>query len=184
MARLLRRLIAWQLALRFRNRLKIGMMPGVQLISESLFDAVTGKASESSRRRLNYNFHSGPADNPHRFLNVMLRGTYIQPHRHLSPPKSETFLVLEGAADVILFDEQGNITARHRLGGASQQGRIWGIDLPPGVWHTIVARTERVICFEVKPGPWDPSTDKEFAPWAPAESDGAVAAYLQSLIGS
>ena len=26
-------------------------------------------------------------DNPHRFLNVMVRGTYIIPHRHCDPPQ-------------------------------------------------------------------------------------------------
>ena len=57
-------------------------------------------------------FHSGPADNPYCFLNVLLRGTYIRPHRHLVPPKSESFLVLEGLADVILFDNQGAIFPR------------------------------------------------------------------------
>ena len=86
-------------------------MPEVKLISGALFDTVAALATASPRLRMNYNFHSDPADNPHRFLNVLLRGTYIRPHRHLVPPKSESFLVLEGMADVILFDDQGAITA-------------------------------------------------------------------------
>ncbi|MBV8728438.1 MAG: WbuC family cupin fold metalloprotein [Acidobacteriia bacterium] len=157
-------------------------MSQVNLITESLFDKVAEDASESPRRRMNYNFHSGPEDNPHRFLNVLLNGTYIRPHRHLSPPKSETFLVLEGAADVIVFDDAGAITARHHLGTDLPEGKVWGVDLTPGVWHTILARSERVICFEVKPGPWDPASDKDFAPWAPAEKDPAAAGYLEKLI--
>jgi len=157
-------------------------MTEVKLISESLFNTVADAASESPRCRMNHNFHSGRADNPHRFLNVLLLGTYIRPHRHLDPPKSETCLVLEETADVILFDDCGAIRARHRLGTDSPQGRIWGVDLAPGIWHTIVARSARVICFEVKPGPWDASNDKDFAAWAPAENDAAAAAYLQNLI--
>jgi len=62
---------------------KIGTMAEVQLISGALFNKVADLASESPRRRKNHNFHSGPADNPHRFLNVLLAGTYIRPHRHL-----------------------------------------------------------------------------------------------------
>lgn len=158
----------------------------MNLISEALFDAVALDASGSPRRRMNHNFHSGPDDNPHRFLNVLLLGTYIRPHRHADPPKSETFVVLEGAADVLIFNEDGVILERHRLGALestrSPEGRLWGIDLPAGVWHTILARTERVVCFEVKPGPWKPASDKEFAPWAPAENDAAAAAYLESLL--
>lgn len=158
-------------------------MTEVKLISGALFETVAALASSSPRLRMNHNFHSSPADNPHRFLNVLLRGTYIRPHRHLAPPKSESFLVLEGIADVILFDDHGAITARYRLGAESPEGHLWGVDLPPGVWHTVVPRTTRVVCFEVKPGPWIPATDKEFASWAPAENDPDAAAYCKSLPG-
>ena len=157
-------------------------MTEVKLISGDLFDTVAGLAAASPRLRMNHNFHSGPADNPHRFLNVLLRGTYIRPHRHSDPPKSETFLVLEGAADVILFDDSGGIAARYHLGSDTPEGRLWGVDLAPGVWHTVLPVTDRAVCFEVKPGPWEPASDKEFAPWAPAESDPAAPAYCKALM--
>jgi len=157
-------------------------MSEVQLISDALFDTVAAAAAESPRFRMNHNFHAGAADNPHRFLNVLLKGTYIQPHRHTDPPKSESFLVLEGMADVILFDDTGTVTARYRLGADSPEGRLWGVDISPGVWHTILPRTAQVICYEVKPGPWIPATDKEFADWAPAEGDPAAAGYAAALL--
>jgi len=153
-----------------------------KLISARLFEAVAERAARSPRRRMNHNFHESASDNPHRFLNVLLRGTYIRPHRHSAPPKSETFLVLEGEADAILFDERGAITARHSLGVETADGRVWGIDLAPGVWHTVLPRTARVVCFEVKPGPWEPANDKEFAPWAPAEGSAEAEDYCRGLL--
>jgi len=131
---------------------------------------------------MNHNFHFGSADNPHRFLNVLMQGTYIQPHRHSNPPKSETFLVLEGTADVILFDDDGAVTARYRLGEDSAEGHLWGVDIPAGTWHTILPRTARAVCFEVKPGPWQPSNDKEFAGWAPSENESSAPAYARNLL--
>jgi cupin fold WbuC family metalloprotein len=131
---------------------------------------------------MNHNFHVGPDDNPHRFLNVLLRGTYIRPHRHADPPKAESFLVLEGAAELILFDDAGRITERYQLGMEARGGKTWGVDLAAGIWHTIVAVTDRVVCFEVKPGPWEPSSDKEFATWAPAEGASGAGAYLEGLM--
>jgi cupin fold WbuC family metalloprotein len=154
----------------------------VQFIDEDLFDQVALRAQSVSRRRMNHNFHAGAEDNPHRFLNVLLRGTYIRPHRHLDPPKSEAFLVLEGQAEVIVFNEEGAVTARYLLGAVVNGGKRWGVDLAPGVWHTVVALTERVICYEVKPGPWEPASDKEFATWAPTESDPAAPRYLETLL--
>lgn len=157
-------------------------MSEVQPISAALFGTLADLAAASPRRRMNHNFHQAPADNPHRFLNVLLSGTYIRPHRHSSPPKSETFLVLEGIADAVLFDDRGSITARYSLGAEMPEGRLWGVDLPPGVWHTILPRTARVVCFEVKPGPWEPATDKEFAPWAPSEGSPSAAGYCRLLL--
>lgn len=154
----------------------------VTAITGALFDSVTERAAASPRLRMNHNFHNSPEDNPHRFLNVLLKGTYIRPHRHTTPPKPETFLVLEGAADVIIFDESGAITERYHLGSDSPEGRVWGIDIAPGVWHTILPRTDRAVCFEVKPGPWQPASDKEFAEWAPAENDPEAAAYSKALL--
>ena len=153
----------------------------VQLITETLFDAVAERAASSPRRRMNHNFHSSPQENPHRFLNVLLKGTYIRPHRHVDPPKTETFVVLEGEAEVLVFDAGGQVTERYLLGRRTAAGKNWGIDLPPGIWHTILAVTDRVTCLEVKPGPWEPATDKDWAPWAPQESDPSAADYLKSL---
>jgi cupin fold WbuC family metalloprotein len=156
----------------------------IGLITTRLFDAVAERAANSPRRRMNHNFHSSPKDNPHRFLNILMAGTYVRPHRHITPPKAESFIVLEGAADVVLFDDQGVETARYHLGTETAEGHLWGVDLPPGIWHTVVARSPRVVCFEVKPGPWHPSTDKDFATWAPDEGDPSAPAYCRSLAGT
>ncbi|MFN9262216.1 MAG: WbuC family cupin fold metalloprotein [Acidobacteriota bacterium] len=144
-------------------------MENIQLLTHALFESIEGEALGSARRRKNFNFHASAAENPHRMLNVLCRGTYVRPHRHVTPPKSEAFIPLTGAVGVVLFDDAGAVTAAHRLDAA---GPVRGIDLPPGVWHTVIALTEASVCYEVKPGPWEPASDKDFAAWAPAE--GAV----------
>jgi cupin fold WbuC family metalloprotein len=153
----------------------------IQIIDEALFDEVAARALAAPRQRMNHNFHATAEDNPHRFLNVLLQNTYIRPHRHLNPPKSEAFLVLEGVAEVIVFTAEGDITARYRLGEAINGRKRWGVDLAPGVWHTVIAISPRAVCYEVKPGPWEPASDKEFAAWAPAEGDPKVPEFLQLL---
>jgi cupin fold WbuC family metalloprotein len=153
----------------------------IQIIDEALFDEVAARAHAAPRQRMNHNFHATDEDNPHRFLNVLLESTYIRPHRHLNPPKSEAFLVLEGIAEVVVFTAEGDITARYRLGEAINGRKRWGVDLAPGVWHTVVAISPRAVCYEVKPGPWEPASDKEFAAWAPTEGDPKVPEFLQLL---
>jgi len=157
-------------------------MTDITLINRALIDQVIEQAAASPRRRMNYNFHTAPEDNPHRMLNILMHDTYIAPHRHLNPDKPESFLVLEGVARIVCFDDEGTPTAVHRL-SAPGMGETWGIDLKAGVWHTIYSESEYSVCYEVKPGPWRPATDKDFAPWAPRENQPGWQGYLSYLKG-
>jgi cupin fold WbuC family metalloprotein len=155
-------------------------MDGIQLIDAALVNGVLERAKGSPRLRMNHNFHAGPADNPHRFLNALVRGTYSAPHRHLVPPKAESFIALEGEVCVFLFEDDGRLAARHVLG----RGGLYGVDIAAGVWHSVAAITETAVCFEVKPGPYEASNDKEFAPFAPREGAPEAAAYLAQLLST
>lgn len=153
---------------------------GIQLLDQALIERTLARARTSARGRTNHNFHPSDVSNPHRFLNALVRGTYCAPHRHSEPPKSETFLVLEGEVAVFLFDETGAVVARHVLG----RGGLRGIDIAAGHWHSIAALSETAVCFEVKPGPWDPGSDKQFAPFAPREGEKGAAEYLERLVAT
>ena len=155
-------------------------MAKVQLIDQQLFETVLAGAQQSDRLRKNYNFHPSLSDNPHRFLNVMLKGTYITPHRHANPPKAEAFLILKGEVAFVTFKKNGEIDQIYFLHGFEKEG-THGIDIAPGVWHTLIVLSEQAICYEVKPGPYEVTTDKEFADWAPHEGSGGCQQYLQSL---
>jgi cupin fold WbuC family metalloprotein len=136
----------------------------VQLIDAALLAEVLRQARKSPRLRMNYNFHARDEENPNRFLNAILRGSYIAPHRHLNPPKPEAFVVVEGRVAFFIFDDAGAVAAVHFLG--REPGDALGIDQPPGVWHTLAALTPHAVCYEVKPGPYAPA-GKDFAPLGP-----------------
>jgi cupin fold WbuC family metalloprotein len=155
------------------------MPDGVQLVDTALIRSLIERARQSPRLRTNHNFHASMDENPHRFLNVLIRGTYIAPHRHISPPKSESFLVIEGELAFFTFEDSGKIGSVHVLGRDTI-----GIDVRPGVWHTTAVLTPHAVCFEVKPGPYSVTNDKDFAPWAPREGEPGVAAYLDGLLSS
>ena len=151
--------------------------PRIQLLDSPLFYSLIERARQSPRLRINHNLHSSREDNPHRFLNVMIRGTCIAPHRYPNPPKAESFLVLDGQLVFFTFDDTGEISGTHVLGRDAV-----GIDLEPGVWHTMVVLAPHAICYEVKPGPYSASGGKEFAPWAPREGDSGTPESLANLL--
>jgi cupin fold WbuC family metalloprotein len=85
--------------------------------------------------------------------------------------------VLSGEIAFFTFDDSGQITSVQALG----RDPI-GIDIQPGVWHTLAVLSEHAICFEVKPGPYSVTNDKDFATWAPREGDPRASEYLSDLI--
>lgn len=156
------------------------MVAPVQLLDEALLDKTLSRAAASPRGRINHNFHSEVANNPSRFLNAWTFGSYAAPHRHLQVPKPESFIILRGELVLFLFDDAGAVTERHILG----RNGLLGVDVAPGLWHTVATLTDTAVCFEVKAGPYDAATDKEFAPWAPREGEPGAAEYLAKLIAS
>lgn len=157
------------------------MDPGLQSIDGVLIARLLEEARRSPRRRVNYNFHRTPAEDPNRFLNVMLDGTYVAPHRHLAVPKPELFLVLEGRIVLFVFDDEGRVRERLVAGAGGPEGRV-GVDVAPGIWHSLAVAGPYAVVCEVKPGGYDPATDKQFAPWAPREGDPGAADYLAALL--
>ena len=152
---------------------------GIQVLDRGLIEGLIARAKGSARLRINHNFHASMEDNPHRFLNVMIRGTYVAPHRHMDPPKAEAFVVLEGEVAFFTFADNGRIRTAHLLGRDAL-----GIDVAPGVWHTLAVLSEHAVCYEVKPGPYSAANDKDFAPWAPREGEPGAAAYRDWLVST
>nr|WP_155706748.1 WbuC family cupin fold metalloprotein [Gloeocapsopsis dulcis] len=137
-----------------------------------MLDDITQKARSSPRLRQNYNFHE-LGEKVQRFLNVLQPGTYVRPHRHRRNSEVngfEFFLVLQGELGMLIMDETGQILNQERV---SAQGDTRGVELAEGTYHTLVALAPDTIVLELKEGPYDPSTDKEFLDF-PQEGTGAA----------
>ena len=102
----------------------------------------------------------------------------MQPHRHLDADKDETLVVVCGSFGLVFFDEAGNVT---QTALAKAAGDVVGVNIPHGIYHSLVALEPGSVFFEAKAGPYVPITDAERAPWAPREGEPQVAAYLRKL---
>ena len=154
------------------------MTRSLRLLDRALLDAVSSDAAARPRLRANFNFH--PADDfpAHRLLNAIEPGSYLPPHRHLDPNKDETIIVLRGALGAVLFDDAGHVLQTWVL---TPGGDCFGIDVPHGTWHTVLALQPGTVIFEAKSGPYQPLLPEEKAPWAPAEGAAGVAEYLRQI---
>ena len=150
----------------------------VVLIDDNLIQTAVDASRNSPRKRITLPLHKSPTANLHRMLNALQPDSYIQPHRHLYPPKAESIIVLKGAIIYAEFSDTGDIETFYRL---SSESLNIGVDIEPGIFHTFFAVVEDTVLFEVKPGPYEQSSDKDYASWAPAEGSESAVEYLGNL---
>lgn len=148
-------------------------------------DALVQESINSPRKRINLNIHPVLEDPYQRFFNVMQPGTYVRPHRHEGEKRWELFVIVQGEALVLEFDDSGRIKSRHVVNPLNANVAI---EIPSNSWHTLVVTKPDTIMFECKPGPYQPVTDKDFASWAPLEADPAkqqfIDWYIHGEVGS
>lgn len=150
----------------------------LKVVSKEVLDELSRKAINSSRARMNLNYHDELADPVNRMLNAFEPGTYVQPHKHENPDKREVFVILRGCLKVVIFDDWGVVTESILL---DREKGNYAVEIPPGVWHTVIALEAGTVVYEVKDGPYSPFDDKNFASWAPGEGEVGCAEYLARL---
>ena len=149
------------------------------VINDDFIKPVIGKAIISPRRRMNYNFHPQLDDPLQRMLNCLEPGTYIQPHKHENPDKTEAFILLKGKLLVVEFDDNGLVTSHALLEAGTG---TYGAEIAPRKFHCIIALEPGTVVYEVKNGPYSPVDDKNFASWAPKEGTEGCRVYLENLV--
>lgn len=151
----------------------------MKIIDNSKLLELGNQALSSSRKRMNLNLHDNANDCIQRMVNVLEPGTYLCPHMHHHPEKREVFVILRGSLLVCIFNDVGEITNHVVL---DKDGGNFIIEIPPSTWHTIIPLAVHTAVFECKDGPYDPATDKIFAPWAPKEGENEALQFNKELL--
>jgi cupin fold WbuC family metalloprotein len=137
-------------------------------------------AAQNPRLRSRLCTHPDPSSALHEMLIVHHRKAYVRPHKHAGKP--ESFHLIEGTAQVVVFDDAGKI--RDVLDMAPYgQGKLCYYRLPDEVFHTILITSEWLVFHETTAGPFDPSRTA-FPDWAPDGRDEAAAARYAARLAS
>lgn len=150
----------------------------MKIIDEKLLQEMTRRAALSPRQRDHHNLHPNLDDAIQRLCIRARRASYFRPHRHPQPGRWELFSALKGSAAVLTFDESGTVIERVEISG---EGPVHVVEIPPGAWHTLSILEEETVLLEVKPGPYLPLSDKDFAAWAPEEGSSNAPAVTVKI---
>jgi cupin fold WbuC family metalloprotein len=148
----------------------------MKIVNTEIISDLLLRAAGSPRKRMNHNLHTELIDPINRFVNAGLAGTYIRPHRH-RVGKWELVSMLQGAVDLVLFAGTGTVKSRLAIGSEN----ITVAEIPGDAWHSFVFHKPSAVMLEVKPGPYEPEDDKEFAEWVPVEGHPTVTSFVRWL---
>lgn len=135
-------------------------------------------AENNERRRIRLCTHRGVDDRLHEMVIVHALDTYVRPHKHIG--KSESFHVIEGDVDVVIFEEDGAVADVIGM-GPFQSGRPFFYRIAEPLFHTLLIRSPVLVFHETTSGPFK-RDETIFAPWAPEETNrDAVTRFLTRL---
>lgn len=120
-------------------------------IDTLLLDKLTAEAKASPRLRMNLDLRNSAADSSQRMLNAIEPGSVVPVHRHRG--SSETLVVLRGRVVEEYYDSEGVCVATYELAAG---GPAFGLNIPAGQWHTLMALESGTVILEMKDGAYEP----------------------------
>tara|TARA_B100000787_G_C15991198_1_gene205901 strand:+ start:54 stop:575 length:522 start_codon:yes stop_codon:yes gene_type:complete len=137
----------------------------VNLTAQDLAD-IKKMAKLNSRQRIRICSHSSIDDKVHEMIIFHSKGTYVPPHKHLG--KCESFYLISGEIDCVIFNNEGTITKTFPMGDYSS-GKTFYYRIPADTFHTQLF-TKDTFFHEVTEGPFN-RDETIIASWAPDEKD-------------
>src|SRR5258708_30386611 len=125
---------------------------GVVQVSADDVAFLRAMARTNARKRARLCAHPGTDDRLHEMLIVLDRHSYIRPHRHAG--KSESFHLIEGELDVVIFHDDGSIREVVRM-GAYQSAKAFYYRLMENCFHTVLIHTPYALFHETTNGPFN-----------------------------
>ena len=136
------------------------------------------KAKLNPRKRIRVCAHKNTKDHIHEMLIVHEKSCYVRPHKHAS--RTESFHIIEGKADIILFNEDGSVDQSIPMGDIAS-GLKFFYRLPPSRYHTLLIHSDVLVFHEITDGPFI-LEGTTWAPWSPDETnEDAVFQYIAML---
>ena len=135
-------------------------------------------AQQTLRKRSRLCTHKDIDSSLHEMLIVHEKDNYIRPHMHLG--KSESFHVIEGEADIVIFSDDGAILDLIEMSDYSG-GKVFYYRLSEPLFHTVIIKSEIVVFHETTSGPFC-REDMVFAEWTPPDNEvEATHRFLKNL---
>ncbi len=115
-------------------------------------ETIKKAAKSSDVKRARYCIHASHEDSVQEMVLALCKGTEIPIHRHAD--KTESFHIIEGEVDVLLFNNEGKQTDSIKM-GSCDSGMTFMYRINTDIWHTVNVISEIVVIHEIVQGPFN-----------------------------
>jgi len=137
------------------------------VVGNKELDMLKRLALGNDRQRARLCTHNSPKSKLHEMFIVHTNECYVRPHKHLG--KDESISILEGEADVIIFNDSGEVSQVINM-TALELNKPFYCRIPDSIYHMLIIRSEFLVFHECTQGPFT-RDDTIFPEWAPSEID-------------
>lgn len=121
------------------------------------------KANANQRKTIRLCAHPDVKAKIHEMIIVHSRKTYVRPHKHSN--KSISYHIIEGKADMLIFNERGSLVDVIAMGDY-HSGRKFFHRMEKSFYYMPLVISDYLIFHETLNGPFTPK-GTVYAPWAP-----------------
>ena len=138
------------------------------------------KVADNPKGRVRINCHQNNSDLLHEMMIAVRPDSYIQPHKH--PGKNESFHIIYGAVDIVIFEDDGTIREVVSL-AAKDETKAFYYHMSKPFFHTLVISSDLLVIHEITNGPFFKEATI-FGSFAPAETASAsvITTWQKELI--
>ncbi len=132
-------------------------------VDQDVIGTLSSLAKETVRRRIRLCAHQNEQEAVHEMFIVHPRRAYVPPHKHQD--KSESIFILSGECDYFIFDENGDIREKIKMGDYYSEKPFF-FRQQNSEYHSLLIHSPELIFLEITKGPFHRKDTVE-APWAP-----------------
>jgi cupin fold WbuC family metalloprotein len=148
------------------------------LLDHDFIDVLKNIAKKNKRKRVRICIHRNDHEKIQEMFIVHMRGAYIRPHKHLN--KNESLHIIEGRAEILFFNEKGDIKKVIKMGNYTS-GMEFYYKIEKPIYHSMIITSEYLVFQEITNGPFQ-RQETIFSPWSPEETQTEeVNKYVKNL---
>jgi cupin fold WbuC family metalloprotein len=154
------------------------VMDNIIKINKSYIDFIKSEALKTNLKRARLCFHPNSNEPIHEMLIASSKDGYVRPHKHEN--KTESFSVIEGEIDVIIFNDNGTIEETIEMGDPRSDKKFY-YRSPKNQFHSVIVKTPIAVFHETTNGPFS-TGDSIYAEWSPEENDKErISSFLDKI---